>query len=286
VAAWLKKARPNITVSVHTIETAGDRVSKWSEVRDETGIFVKEIEEALMRGEIDMAVHSVKDMPAEPPPGLMLASVPDRDDPRDVFVSRDGTMFDKLPSGAVIGTSSVRRKAQLLNRRSDISVEDLRGNVDTRLQKLKEGNLAGTVVAAAGLLRLGLKKKITGYLPIEWMLPAPCQGAIGIEVRRDNVIALDTAFSINDRDAFLCIEAERAFMKYFGAGCRIPVSALAKVSAGRIQMECAITEPLGRKCIKVSGDAMAGDSSVLGQQLARKLLDSGGKELAGFSGKI
>jgi hydroxymethylbilane synthase len=285
VAARLRDVRSGVNVTIRTIETGGDRVSKWSEVRDETGIFVKEIEDALLNGEVDMAVHSVKDMPASQPPGLVLASVPDREDPRDVLVSRNGATFENLASGAVIGTSSIRRKAQLLYQRPDITVVDLRGNVDTRLKKLDENHMAGTVIAAAGLVRLGLSAKISEYLPLQWMLPAPCQGAVGIEVRADDSASLDIAESINDRDAFMRVEAERAFMRYFGAGCRIPVSALAEISSGRIHMECVATEPHGRSSVRVMGEAPVEQSAALGERLARKLLDAGGRQLAGGTGE-
>jgi hydroxymethylbilane synthase len=279
VIAGLKEVCPGLECSVRVIETGGDRVSRWSEVRDETGIFVREIEDALFKEEIDMAVHSIKDMPAEQPRGLVLASVLQREDPRDVLISRDGAILHDLPAGAVIGTSSIRRKAQLLRERSDIEVTELRGNIDTRINKLRNGSMAGTVMAAAGLIRIGLKDLITEYLPLEWMPPAPCQGAIGIEVREEDAASRDAALSLNDRASCFCIEAERSFMKHVGAGCRVPVSALATVLSGRLHMGCTLTDVDGRRSVKVYGNAPLDRGDALGEHLAQNLLKSGGREL-------
>ena len=202
---------PECQFSVKTISTAGDRSAGRPALFDRQGIFVKEIEDALLKGEIDLAVHSLKDMPCDISKGLALGAICERCDPRDALISRQGIGFLELKSGAVIGTSSIRRKAQILAARQDISVVELRGNVDTRLKKLDAGEVDAIVLAAAGLMRLAQDKRISQLMPLDMMLPAPCQGAIGIEVRCDDVRSLQLVSKLDDAVSRACVTAERAF---------------------------------------------------------------------------
>ena len=187
VQARIRELVPHVTVTLQRIQTSGDKILDVPLAKiGGKGLFVKEIEEALLSGEIDLAVHSMKDVPTELPPGLDLLCIPSREDPRDALISRDGVRFKELPRGAKVGTSSLRRQAQLLQARPDLSIGMLRGNLDTRLRKLRDGQFDAIVLAAAGLRRLGWEQEITEYLPPELSLPAIGQGALGIEGRRDD----------------------------------------------------------------------------------------------------
>ena len=194
------------------------------------GLFVKEIEEALIQKKIDLAVHSIKDVPTEFPEGLHLSVITKREDPRDVFISRDGKPLKDLPQGAKIGTSSLRRQAQLLHFRSDFEMIPLRGNLDTRLKKLKTMNLNGIVLALAGVKRLGLEEKITEIIPTEISLPAIGQGALGIETRQGDEEVEEQIRFLNDPDSSIAISAERAFLKKLEGGCQVPIAAFGRYS--------------------------------------------------------
>jgi hydroxymethylbilane synthase len=276
VAALIRERHPEYILRIHPITTGGDRIADWSRVRDETGIFVREIQAALRSGAVDFAVHSVKDMPSEDAAGLVLAAVPEREDPRDVLISRDGKKFHELAPGAVIGTSSVRRRAQILRRRPDLGVVDLRGNVGTRIRKVHEGTVAATVIAAAGMTRLGFAHLITEYLPFDWMLPAPCQGALGVEVRADDGTMRELAGEINDHVAFARVTAERAFMRWLDAGCRVPAAALAECRDGWLEMLGSIVDPATLEAVEAADRAPDFDAPALGMRVAERLLVAGG----------
>lgn len=242
------------------------------------GLFVKEIEQALYDGEIDFAVHSMKDMPAELPEGLVIAAIPQRVDPRDVLISKHHLSLDELPEGAVIGTSSLRRSAQLLNIRPDLAIKWIRGNIDTRLKKLKEENYDAIILAAAGLLRLDWsKEEITQFLPTEVFLPAVGQGALGIECRADDQEIIALLKHIHDRESGLAVQAERAFLARIEGGCQVPVAAHATIQGKEIRLTALVGSPDGKTIIK---ESMSGKEPMsLGESLADRLLEMGAREI-------
>ena len=242
------------------------------------GLFVKEIEQALYDGEIDFAVHSMKDMPAELPEGLVIAAIPQRVDPRDVLISKHHLSLDELPEGAVIGTSSLRRSAQLLNIRPDLAIKWIRGNIDTRLKKLKEENYDAIILAAAGLLRLDWsKEEITQFLPTAVFLPAVGQGALGIECRADDQEIIALLKHIHDRESGLAVQAERAFLARIEGGCQVPVAAHATIQGKEIRLTALVGSPDGKTIIK---ESMSGKEPMsLGESLADRLLEMGAREI-------
>lgn len=242
------------------------------------GLFVKEIEQALYDQTIDFAVHSIKDMPAELPEGLVIASIPKRVDARDVLISKVDLPLEQLPAGSIIGTSSLRRSAQLLNIRPDLEIKWIRGNIDTRLEKLKTENYDAIILAAAGLERLDWSSDlVTQYLPTEICLPAVGQGALGIECRADDQEILDLLQKIHDQESGLAVQAERAFLAKIEGGCQVPVAAHATYHEGEIQLTALVGSPDGKRIIK---ESMSGDEPIqLGQTLAERLLELGAKEI-------
>jgi uroporphyrinogen III methyltransferase/synthase len=280
VKRFLEKLYPEVEVIFKRIKTQGDVLKDWrpggSEARK--GLFVKEIEDALLAGEIDLAVHSMKDVPTELPEGLTIAAITKRVDPRDVLISRDGLFLDKLPRDARVGTSSLRRKLQLLFYRRDLQVVPLRGNLDTRLRKLKEGEINAILVAAAGLIRLGWQNKITQYLPYEIMLPAGGQGALGIEIREKNERIKRILQPLNHDDSRVAITAERCFLRRLGGGCQVPVATLSRVRKERLSLEVVVTDSNGEKIIGEKATGLKGNPEELGLQLAEKILGKGFKK--------
>mgnify|MGYP001583575981 FL=1 len=229
-AHWVKEklveAHPDLNVMLIKIKTTGDKIQDAPLAKiGGKGLFVKEIEEALIHRRIDLAVHSIKDVPTEFPEGLHLSAITKRGDPRDVFISRDGTILKDLPQKAKIGTSSLRRQAQLLHFRKDLELLPLRGNLDTRLKKLKTMNLDGIVLALAGVKRLGLEERITEIIPTEISLPAIGQGALGIETRQGDQEVEGQIQFLNHKDSWIAISAERAFLKKLEGGCQVPIAA-------------------------------------------------------------
>ena len=278
VAARLRQAS-GAEVELQIIKTRGDKILDVPLAKvGGKGLFVKEIEEALRRGDVDLAVHSIKDVPAELAGGLVLAAIPEREDPRDALVSRAGTLAE-LPQGASVGTSSLRRGCQLLSQRPDLSLQSLRGNVDTRLRKLDEGQYDAIVLAAAGLNRLGLSERITELLPPEVMLPAVGQGALGIETRGDDdeVIALVKGCLHHDETS-VRVEAERGFLTRLGGGCQVPVAAHARfIEGGELELAALIGHPSGEPMYHCKGEAEGRTPQELGVALAEKLLAMGGE---------
>lgn len=266
------------------IQTRGDRILDvtLSKVGGK-GLFVKEIEQALIEGQIDMAVHSMKDMPTELPEGLVIGAIPKREDPRDCLIAREGTRLDKLPAGARIGTSSLRRAAQLLSLRPDIRIEPIRGNIDTRLRKMDETKLDGIVLASAGLQRMGWQGLVTEFLDTHRMVPAVGQGALAVECRADDRLLLDLLGQLHHGKTGLAVSAERAFLAELQGGCQVPIGAYAEVSEPQDASEPAITltgmvaSPDGRRLLRqtVSGP----DPVLLGRRLARTLLEQGADRL-------
>lgn len=265
---------------VKEITTKGDRILDvtLSKVGGK-GLFVKEIEIAMLNGEIDMAVHSMKDMPSELPEGLVIASVPKRVDHRDAFISKKYDSLMSMPSGAVVGTSSLRRSAQILAKRPDLEIKWIRGNIETRLRKLEEGQYDAIILAAAGLKRMGWSRDyVTEYLSIDDCLPAVGQGALAIQCREEDKELLQLLSRINDDATMRTVMAERSFLHRLEGGCQIPIAAYAEIaSGGRIRLTGLVAEPDGTVIIR---DSMEGtDPKKLGKQLADELMKRGAKEI-------
>jgi len=277
VQARLKELAPGLTVTLQRIKTSGDMILDVPlAVIGGKGLFVKEIEEALLRGEIDLAVHSMKDVPTVLPDGLDIVCVPAREDPRDVLVSRDSCSLDQLPKGSRVGTSSLRRQAQLLHYRLDLRIELLRGNLDTRLRKLHNGEYDAIVLAAAGLSRMGWSNKVTEYLPPEVSLPAIGQGALGLEGRRKDRFVQALVEKLEHRPTRTAVTAERALLERLEGGCQVPIAAHATVKGDTLIMDGLIASVDGRQLIRDTIQGPASEAQGLGKQLAEKLLAQGG----------
>jgi hydroxymethylbilane synthase len=285
-AAWVKGRleETGLNIEITTIKTSGDRfVDRTIKSLGGKGIFTKEIEDALLRGEIDLAVHSMKDLPTEVPEGLAIAAVPQREDARDVLVSRKNIPLKDLPKGAQLATGSLRRKSQILNYRSDLAMVPIRGNVDTRLQKLFEQGLDAIVLAAAGLKRLGREDRITEYLTPDVCLSAVAQGALAIETRDDELSRQSVAFLHHD-PSFIEVTAERAFLRKLGGGCHVPVAAHAFIDGELLNLTGMVAEPDGRRLCRDRIVGPKGQSNALGIELAERLIGAGaGEMLAGVT---
>jgi len=283
-ANWVKDqlshAHPGLKVTLIKIKTTGDKIQDVPLAKiGGKGLFVKEIEEALIQKRIDLAVHSIKDVPTEFPEGLHLSVITKREDPRDVFISREGRTLKDLPQGAKIGTSSLRRQAQLLHFRNDLELISLRGNLDTRLKKLKTMNLDGIVLALAGVKRLGLEERITEIIPVETSLPAIGQGALGIETRRDDKKVEGQIRFLNDRDSAIAITAERAFLKKLEGGCQVPIAAYARPVGTGLQVDGLVGAIDGKRLIRHRVEGPIENAESLGIELAEILLRKGAKEI-------
>ncbi len=263
----LDPSRPLETV---IIRTSGDRGER--EVR---GAFVKELQHALLRGEIDLAVHSLKDLPTDPVPGLQLAAVLEREDPRDVLIARNGWTWATLPPGARVGTGSPRRTAQLRALRPDLIYLPLVGNVDTRLRRLEEGAYDAIVLAMAGLIRLGRAHVATEVFPLSRLLPAPGQGAIAVEVRAEDEGARALVERLNHLPTWQAVRAERAFLQALGGGCRVPIAAYAEVDGERLRLEGLVIAPDGSRMIRECIEGPAERAEVLGRILADRVKAQG-----------
>ena len=261
------------------IKTTGDRIQDRPLYEDGgKGLFTKELEEALLAHEIDLAVHSMKDMPAALPPGLAIACLLPREDVRDAFISRNaGTLMD-LPQGAVVATSSLRRQAQVLSLRPDLKVIPMRGNVETRLRKLEEGIADATLLAVAGLKRLGLEDRITSPVPVDQMLPAIAQGAIGIEIRTGDSATADLVSPINHEATALAVTTERAFLAHLEGSCRMPIAGLTEVTGGRLQFRGVILAPDGTRSYATERAGTPQEALVLAQDAAAELLTRAGPD--------
>ena len=267
------------------IKTSGDKIQDRAlAAAGGKGLFTKELEEALLGNSIDLAVHSMKDMPAVLPEGLEIACILPREDVRDAFISHTAKSLKELPVGAVVGTASVRREAFIRHMRPDLKTVLFRGNVETRLRKLAEGEAQATLLAAAGLNRLGLSDRITQAIPVDEMLPAPAQGAIGIEIRSADSATRELLTAIHDTATGIAIEAERAFLTQLDGSCRTPIAALARVEGGRISMKGMILTLDGARAYKTSREGSARDAAALGKDAAHELLAKGGKNVFGHAG--
>jgi hydroxymethylbilane synthase len=280
VAGCLKQIAPEISTEICVIKTAGDIMQDVSLLKiGGKGVFVKEIEDALLSGTIDLAVHSMKDVPTENPEGLNIAAILPREDARDILVSRDNKKIEFMPKGAKIGTGSMRRASQILAIMPDITIVPLRGNLDTRLKKIETENLAGVILAAAGMKRMGFAEKITQYLPIETMLPAVGQGALGLEIRNNDEALKKIMIKLNHEPTQREVTAERSYLRALGGGCQLPIAAFGKINNGQLFLEGLVAALQGANIIrdKVKGDPA--EAEELGKKLAEIILERGGKKL-------
>jgi hydroxymethylbilane synthase len=280
VQAQLHAMAPHVTVTLRKIQTSGDRILDVPLAQiGGKGLFVKEIEEALLSGEIDLAVHSMTDVPTELPEKLAILCVPPREDPRDALISRDGRSFVDLPRGARIGTSSLRRQSQLLHARPDLTIVMLRGNLDTRLKKLREGQFDAIVLAAAGLRRLAWAHEITEYLAPQISLPAIGQGALGIEGRRDDHVIHALLAELNHAPTKTAVLAERALLHRLQGGCQVPIAAHATLTGRQVMLEGLVSSVDGKELIRDTVIGAIEDPESVGVQLAERLLARGGDKI-------
>jgi hydroxymethylbilane synthase len=280
VASQLKKIHPTLDISFLQIVTTGDRESGVNPSLTKA-VFVKEIEEALLRGDIDLAIHSLKDMPQQIPAGLVLGPTPFREDPRDALISRFGEYLHELPRHSTIGTSSLRRQAQInfQHKRRDYRLEPMRGNVDTRLRKLQEGKVDAIVLAYAGLKRLGLDKEVTQVLEFEEMLPAACQGCLGLEVKEKDMATRELLEGIKDAPSDIAARAERAFLQGLGGDCNIPLGVASTLVEGELRIRALLFDAAGENRVEAEQAGPKDQPEYLGAQLAERLLYNGGSEL-------
>ncbi len=281
VKAQLERKYPELQVQIVTIRTTGDKMASVPFRGIGTkGLFVKEIEEALVAGRIDLAVHSLKDVPGAIPEELAVSAITEREDPCDALVSRDGTKLAELPRGATVGTNSPRRQCQLKHLRPDLHVADLRGNIDTRLRKLDQGSeMQAIVLAAAGLKRLGLEARISEKFSVEVMVPAIGQGALAIETRRNDGETCSLVAFLDHGPTARAARAERAFLKRLGGGCQVPLSAHAFFVDGALRIAGMIGSPDGSRLVKDTIAGPAAEPERLGMELAERLLAAGGDEI-------
>lgn len=279
-AEWVKKAlskaHPDLTIKLVIIKTKGDKILDVPLAKvGGKGLFVKEIEEALTDHRIDLAVHSMKDMPTEIPMDLMIGAVPLREAPQDILISRSEQKLTDMPEGALVGTSSLRRAAQLRHIRPDITIADLRGNLDTRLKKLDQGKYDAIVLAAAGIKRLGFERRISQILDTDTMLPAVGQGALCIEIRDKNPRIESIVGVLNHRPTHIAITAERAFLHHLEGGCQVPIAAHALIKENHVSITGLVAAIDGSILIKETHIGKIEDATNVGITLAQKLLDQG-----------
>ncbi|OCG63309.1 hydroxymethylbilane synthase [Gilliamella sp. GillExp13] len=271
---------PNLTVELIPMVTKGDVLldSPLSKIGGK-GLFVKQLEQAILNNEADIAVHSIKDIPAEFPEGLTLATICKRDDVRDSFISNKYSNIDELPNGAIIGTSSLRRQCQLRAKYPHLQIKDLRGNVGTRLAKLDNKQYDAIILASAGLKRLTLEDRIKQYIDTDLILPAVGQGAIGIETRSDDKQILEILSVLDDKHSRVCIEAERAMNKALQGGCQVPIASYSQLNNNILSLQGLVGRIDGSRIIKGTLEGSITEAKKLGQELAKRLLDQGAKAI-------
>jgi len=280
IASQLKKHYPDIQVELVKIVTKGDKILDVPLAKvGGKGLFVKEIEEAMLRNEIDIAVHSLKDVPTYFPEGLGLVAITEREDPRDAFLSVKYSSIDEMPEGAVLGTSSLRRKAQIMLKRGDLEIRDLRGNVDTRIRKLEEGQYDGIILAYAGLKRLGLEGKVRQVFEPDFMIPAVAQGFLGIEARLDDEETRKIVSVLNHRESEIRAKAERAFLKTLEGGCQVPLAAYSEIDGDKLKVTGFVSDLEGKRVFRDSMEGPPEEAERIGTALAEKLLDMGAREV-------
>jgi hydroxymethylbilane synthase len=280
VRSEIEKKNPSILVELEIIKTKGDKILDVPLAKvGGKGLFVKEIEEALLNGKIDLAVHSMKDMPAEIPEGLCIAAVPEREDPRDALITCNGGGLSSLGAGARIGTSSLRRAAQLLYARPEFEIVPLRGNLDTRLGKLENGNMDGIILASAGIKRLGLESRITEYLDTDIMLPAAGQGALCLESREGDSLTAALITVLEHVASRTAVMGERAFSRRLEGGCQVPIAAYGTVKDRSFSLCGLVADIDGKELIRESLDGPEDSAEDIGLELAERLLSKGAKRI-------
>ncbi|MBU1709034.1 MAG: hydroxymethylbilane synthase [Proteobacteria bacterium] len=280
IKSLIEAQYPDTTVELVKIITKGDKILDVPlAMVGGKGLFVKEIEEAMLRGEIDIAVHSMKDVPSDLPDGLHIGIVTKRENPHDAFISNTYETLQDLPQGAKVGTSSLRRRAQLTVARPDLRIEDLRGNLDTRLRKLDEGMYDAIILAAAGLNRLGLSHRARSYFTAEEMLPAVAQGAVGIELRIADQELLDGLAFLNDQETTYAVHAERGFLQRLEGGCQVPIAGFAELVGDTLHLTGLVAAVDGGIVLKKKASADPSKAKEMGVELAEALLDLGAKEI-------
>ncbi|MCQ4323110.1 hydroxymethylbilane synthase [Stutzerimonas stutzeri] len=288
VKTRLEAAHPHVTVSLVPMVSRGDKLldAPLAKIGGK-GLFVKELETALMENEADIAVHSMKDVPMEFPEGLGLYCICEREDPRDAFVSNHYENFDALPAGAVVGTSSLRRQAQLLARRPDLKIQFLRGNVNTRLAKLDAGEYDAIILAAAGLIRLGFGDRIRASIRVEDSLPAGGQGAVGIECRTGDTELHQLLQCMNDPHTAIRVSAERALNRHLNGGCQVPIACYAVLEGDQLWLRGLVGQPDGALLLRAEGRAPNAEAEALGVRIAEQLLQQGaGRILQDIYGEV
>ena len=281
-AEWVKERleRIGVNAQIKIIKTTGDKLAGALPVEPGSkGLFIKEIEEALAEGIVDVAVHSLKDLPVEQPPGLWVAAIPPREDARDVLISRRGETLAALAPGSRISTSSLRRAAQLRSLRADVVPVPMRGNVDTRLAKLDRGDCDALAMAAAGIHRLGFKSRITEYFAPERLCPAVGQGALAIEVRRGDSRVEEAVRTLDDARTRIAVTAERSALRRLGGGCQTPIAAYARIEDGRLEMLGVVASPDGARVVRARSSGAPEGAEAAGAELAEKLLAAGANEI-------
>jgi hydroxymethylbilane synthase len=280
IQAKLQALYPNTQVEILGMTTSGDQIldSPLSLIGGK-GLFVKELEQALEDGQADLAVHSMKDVPMNLPPGFVLAATGEREDPRDAFVSNDYKQLEQLPAGSIVGTSSLRRQSQLMARFPQLKIESLRGNLQTRLRKLDEGQYAAIILAAAGLIRLGLESRIAGLIDPSHSIPAVGQGALAIEIKsgRDDIAAL--LAPLNHAETEACVLAERAMSRTLSGSCTVPLGAFAKINDGELTIAGFVASVDGKQMVKAAVSGSQQQAEKLGSQLAEKLIAQGADKI-------
>lgn len=288
-AGWVRDSLaekfPGTAFELCVIKTLGDKQGAIAaEQILSKGIFTREIEDALLEGKIDVAVHSLKDLPVELPPGLTLGPTPPREDPRDALVSLFKRPLAQLKKGAKVGTGSSRRKLQILLQRPDLNVVAIRGNVQTRVKRVVPGDLDAVVLAQSGLSRLGMQEKIAEVFEPQAMLPAVGQGALALEIREGDNDSLQLVAAIADRDADACAKAERAFLKALGGGCRVPIGGTAVCADGRLTLWGGVFDPAGTRCVRGELGGTPEQAEKIGKTLAEDLIARGAKEMLSHGG--
>jgi hydroxymethylbilane synthase len=276
VKARLEFFHPGLVVELVPMSTQGDKILDTPLAKiGGKGLFVKELETAMLEDRADIAVHSMKDVPVEFPEGLMLSTICEREDPRDAFVSNHFSSLDQLPQGAVVGTSSLRRQCQIKALRPDLQIRDLRGNVNTRLAKLDAGEFDAIILAAAGLIRLGFHARIAAYLPVSQSLPANGQGAVGIECRSDDAAVQALLAPLEHTATRQAVLAERAMNRALQGGCQVPIGAFAEIDGDKLYLRGLVGQLDGQQILQAEVRGAAADGEALGQQLAGMLLAQG-----------
>ncbi len=283
-AEWIKSCLEEIheglEVELIIIKTTGDKIldAPLAKIGGK-GLFTKEIEEAMLKGEVDIAVHSMKDVPTQLPPGLEISVITEREDPRDALISKNGQTLAELPKGARVGTGSLRRRTQLLSHRPDLEIVPLRGNVQTRLGKMESENLDAVILAASGLKRLGREDIITEAIPTEILLPGMGQGAIGIESRQFALETIERILPLDHEETHLALDAERAFLEVLGGGCQVPIGAHATIDGETLTLKTLVASLNGETILKTEKYGLKMDGKNIGRNAGKELLEQGADKI-------